>query len=442
MPRAKRHARKRGASPHSGVVLEKPHGTVGWRARWKDPTSNKLRKVTLDLSRYPEDRDREDFARRKAAELFTQRLDAREGVVSMLIADAVARYLALSKSRLRKRTVADYERCAQIFAAWCAGANITFARELDAAKLEAFRIDRLTLPRVRGEREGEQRSAGTLNVELAAVRTMLVSWKRLGWTPRLDRDAIADALRKERVDRDEVVFLRPEQCAKLLTSAGEHDRLTFKETRREHAGRGEPGTTLRYEPIAPFIATLLCTGMRVGEALALRWQDIDLAEAKITLTSEQTKTRRARAFDLDLAPVLKQLFNAMDKQRERARFTRRGLETFDHLPVFGFTRDSIEAARKRLLRSTREAHDGWGRVFYDIGPWSWQTLRRTAATALCNMQNVGPWQESQLLGHGVAVAEARYARRMKVSPDARTIEVALGLVSAVAELIEETTAGA
>lgn len=100
-------------------------------------------------------------------------------------------------------------------------------------------------------------------------------------------------------------------------------------------------------------------------------------------------------------------------------------------PVFiELTRDVLEAARKRMAKTQKPKHDLYAAlkaISEHVEPWSWQTLRRTAASAFANMQNVGPWQESQLLGHGVAVAEARYARRMKGPPDARTIEAALAI---------------
>ena len=56
-----------------------------------------------------------------------------------------------------------------------------------------------------------------------------------------------------------------------------HDAETLAETREEHAGVGDVGTTLRYEPVAPFVAFVLLTGCRFSEALSLAQKRSPLA---------------------------------------------------------------------------------------------------------------------------------------------------------------------
>lgn len=402
--------------------------------RWRDTESGKIRKVTLDLERYPDDMARRAVAERKSLEIRVARLDRREGIVSVTIEDAVSRYLAINRKRLRTRTVADYERVSAIFASWCLEQRIHFARELTPPMLEAFRTERVTLLRTRSD-SAELRAPGTVNVELAATHTMLKAWRRLGWTPALDTDSIADGLRKEVVPRDEVEFLKPAQCRALLRRALAHDADCFKATRREHAGKGEPGSTARYTPIAPFVAVLLCSGMRFGEGLGLRWGDVDFDAHAISLSAASTKTKRSRRFDLELSPALTLILK--DMWLSEGIMTMSARER-DSRPVFAdLTRDLLEAARKRMAKVRTPRHDLLAtlKAFTErVEPWSWQTLRRTAATAFANMGNVGPWRESQLLGHGVAVAEARYARLMKVSPEARTIEAALAINHELVEI--------
>jgi integrase len=410
-------------------VIEKPNAkaNTGYRMRWRDPQSGKIRKITLDPERYPDDAARRAAAERKSLEIRTASLDKREGVISVSIADAVSRYLAINRKRLRGRTMADYERVAGVFQTWCDAQHVTFARELTPPMIEAFRNDRLTLLRVRSDPDA-LRAPGTVNVELAATHTMLKAWRRLGWTPSLDTDAIADGLRKEAVPREDVEFLKPAQCRQLLRRALAHDADTFIATRREHAGKADPGTTARYTPIAPFMAVLLLSGMRFGEGLGLRWSDVDFDVHTITLSAKSTKTKRSRRFDLELSPMLAHILKALSLADNVARLPARERAARRVFPEL--TRDVLEASRKRMAKKPHiHRNDLHGKLKAvlegHVEPWSWQTLRRTAATALANMSSVGPWQESQLLGHGVAVAEARYSRLLKVSPNAKTIEAAL-----------------
>ena len=64
--------------------------------------------------------------------------------------------------------------------------------------------------------------------------------------------------------------------------------------------------------------------------------------------------------------------------------------------------------------------------------WDWQTLRRTCATVLCNMSNVGPFAEGKALGHSVVVSERLYAVRLRIPADAKTIDEALGIDDEIA----------
>jgi integrase len=88
--------------------------------------------------------------------------------------------------------------------------------------------------------------------------------------------------------------IRRAKCRLLLRAALEHDRVCFKETRKEHAGEAEPGSTARYAAIAPFVAVVMLSGMRRGEALNLTWRDFNEDERMILLRATATKTKRAR----------------------------------------------------------------------------------------------------------------------------------------------------
>jgi integrase len=81
--------------------------------------------------------------------------------------------------------------------------------------------------------------------------------------------------RKVKVSRARRAYLdRPEQIAALLDAAGRIDA----EARHDRDG------CLR----RPLLATLLFAGLRIGEALALRWRDVDLAGGRIRVADSKT----------------------------------------------------------------------------------------------------------------------------------------------------------
>jgi hypothetical protein len=69
-------------------------------------------------------------------------------------------------------------------------------------------------------------------------------------------------LERYRADVERPDLLRPAQCRELIAACLRHDAATIELTRKEHAGEGEPGTTARYDVIAPFVCIALLTGMR------------------------------------------------------------------------------------------------------------------------------------------------------------------------------------
>lgn len=74
--------------------------------------------------------------------------------------------------------------------------------------------------------------------------------------------------------------------------------------------------------LGPLVVFVALTGCRAGEALALRWADVDLGAATATLQrsgrdTDSTKGGRARA-----VPLLPEVVSALRKQRQTQRITR------------------------------------------------------------------------------------------------------------------------
>ena len=83
--------------------------------------------------------------------------------------------------------------------------------------------------------------------------------------------------RKAKVTKARRAYLdRPDQIAALLDAAGVLDQ--------EAHNRADRDTCLR----RPLVATLLFSGLRIGEALALRWRDVDLAGGRLRVADSKT----------------------------------------------------------------------------------------------------------------------------------------------------------
>jgi len=220
-------------------------------------------------------------------------------------------------------------------------------------------------------------------------------------------------------NRDLPVYLPPADLRRLLDAALQHDAETFAMTRAEHhAARTPgplPGSTARYPEIAPFAAFLLLTGCRLGEALTLRWSDVDLEAldadgvkvGELRLRASDVKTRTARIVGLEVSPALRRILAGM---KLRAGSVERVFE--------GLTVDSTTKARARLVKG------------YGASAFAWKDLRSTCATFLANAPGISGgasvFLAAKQLGHSVVVAEKKYAGTMRgISREARSLDAAM-----------------
>lgn len=281
-----------------------------------------------------------------------------------------------------------------------------------------------------------RRGPVTVNRELRSLKTLFHSWRQAGLT-RLTSDDITDTMKALPTPREQPEYLTPAQLQKLLEAAMRHDEAVFDETREEHRGLRPRGTTRRYEPIAAFVAFLVLTGCRRGEALGLTWADIDLDAldsqgrkvGEIRLRAANTKTHRARTIGLEVSPALRALLATM---------TLRAGHNSDALHVFGgaepYTVDLVETARARMM-----TEGGYGAPKFD-----WQMLRSTCATYLTNAPGIfggaTVFMSARQLGHSVAIAERHYLGVHRGIPkDAHTLEAAMQIELQMRELSRRTT---
>jgi integrase len=421
---------------HKGVVLIKPdlERRIGWRARYKDPDSGKFVKLTLDPALTTLEQ-REAWATAKARELARRRLELQDGAAR---ATGTALTVGIEKffeanARLRPGTLENYRSVANKLAAWAEPRGIRTCDDLTRAKLAEFRTlllnerKRLHLQgctRTELRRTDQPRSAHTVNADLRRTGTILTQLIERDLFPRLKHDDLKRALKKIPAPIERVEFLRPHDCRKLLEACLRHDAETFRITRQEHDRQRPLGTTPRYEPVSPFIATLLLTGMRLGEAQALDWDQVELDAVdhegrkvgEILLEGVTSKTHRARTIGLEVSPALRALLAAM-----RVRSGGRGA-------VFQLSLGGAGAAIKRLQGE------------YGAPAFSAQTLRRTCGTYLTNAPGIfgaaSAYRSAKQLGHAVQVAERHYLGLVRgISRDAHTLEAAMQVEDVMAEVV-------
>lgn len=340
------------------------------------------------------------------------------------LADMVARFFEGASGELRPKTLETYRTATNRFLAWAKAARVTAAGDITRKHLQDFRAHLVALPKhaaepngKRGQKRdtGKTRSAVSVNRELRTMKTILNHWRVGGELPNIDRDAITDCLKAMAIERHAATYLKHAQIEKLLRACMRHDAAMFAETRDEHAGLRPVGTTPRYLPIAPFAVFLLLTGCRRGEALRLRWADVELdavddageVAGEFTIYASEAKTKRERAVYLEVSPALRRMLVTM-------RATAAGERVFE-----GYSGTLVDAARRRLLSE------------YGAPAFDWQTLRSTCATFLTNSPgifgaSVAIYKSARQLGHSVAVAERHYLGNIRgISRDVTTLEGAM-----------------
>jgi integrase len=421
MTKRKKQARTR----HPGITLSPPKddGRASWRATWIDPDTRKRKWATLDASAARNQETRQRWAMRAYRELRNRRLDLETGSPRMqgvAISEAVARFYR-DHPKLRAGTVRTYRTGTDRFEAWAERSKLRSTDDLTRGRLMTFRAEVAREPKQAAKFGGdrgeyiatkEERSPYSINRELAAVRRVLRYTLDCDQLPRASKDDLGRAFKLLPTPRDRVAYLKPKELQRLLEAAQRYDA--------DNPNRMRPVPT-----IAPFVAFVLLTGMRLGEAVALDWRHVDLEAldasgkevGEIEITSA-SKTKRGRTVGLEVSPALRKLLVAQ-KFRTGGR---KGA-------VWGITYGGARKAAERLV-SDYGAPKGF----------TWQALRKTCATFLVNAGGIfgaaGVFMESRQLGHSVKVAEDHYFGVLRGIPhDARTLEAAMQIETQVRDII-------
>jgi integrase len=147
----------------------------------------------------------------------------------------------------------------------------------------------------------------TIDRDLADLKACLrraVAWGYLGAYPL---DGLTRARRADDAVRPIVRFLSPDEEARLraaLTARDDARRAAHERYRawlRERHLPDLPEAGAYFDHLQPLVLLLLNTGLRRGEALGLRWADVE--GARLVVRGEGTKTGRSRSVPLNAEAV-------------------------------------------------------------------------------------------------------------------------------------------
>jgi len=410
-------------------------GSRFWTFRYKSPSGDG--RPRLPLGAYPavslaSARAQAEAARGEVRNGADPAKDRKRVTTSGTIAAAIASYEVSIAARLEPSTVRTYTSALRRLELWCDRSGIVSLDDLDRVALAALRdylvsvtpFEALDASDKRRKRT-RARSRHTVNGELRVIKGFLANLRRQGRLKQFDSDAICDLLKAFRADKPSSQHLKPKAIGSLLASALRHDGERYDATRDELRSDGPTGETSRYHPIAPFIAFLLGTGLRRGEALGLTWDQVDLdaldsdgrTVGEINLSAATTKTKAGRIVGLEVSPSVRALLVALKLRADGPH-------------VFGDLSPGICDSTAQRLKS-----------HYGAPRFSYQILRKTCSTYLTCAPSIyhgaSSWMSAKQLGQSVAVAEKYYAGQIRgISREARTLEAAMGCEAEFAEVLE------
>lgn len=289
----------------------------------------------------PEARTRkqaEQVETQKRVEVFEGRYGKPTGLG---IFEEFVRETYLPWSKQHKKSYYHDERYAEIICEFFKGKTF---REISPLTIEHFKRQR----REGITQRGEQRNMGTVNRELAQLSSIF---------------SLA-------VDYD-YCELNPCRKVKLFTVHSRRERVLTpdEETRLLEAMTG------RLERYRPIVILALHTGMRRGEIMRLRWQDVDFSRNEIRIPVGSTKSGKGRV--LPINAVLRTMLIEMQSKGNS------GGRVFSGI---GYTAGEVS---KRISKVCDEI---------GLDDVTLHTCRHTFATRLKD-QNVNPFTIRDLMGH-------------------------------------------
>jgi integrase len=255
-------------------------------------------------------------------------------------------------------------------------------------EIEAEDVDRFIAAETKAGRSPKtvRNYLGLLSLMFATARR----WKLVTQNPVQDATA-------PRTEPKEIRPLTPADVARLIAAY------------RELEDDPPEGTTAAEWAQARRLVTVAAsTGMRKGEALALRWSAVELLAGKLTVRETFTrgrfgspKTRRSRR-TIDLGPVA---IDALTEQWEATRYRADAALVFCH-PLLGTPLDPSNLSKRYLRPALKRAGIDGTSAFH--------VLRHTALTAAA-ATGLGPHYVQALAGHSSVAIGERYVHLATVA---------------------------
>jgi integrase len=254
---------------------------------------------------------------------------------------------------------------------------LPFFKDHRLSQITIAEVDRYRTTKVREReqrKEGRSLSNGSINETLnllAQVLETAVEYGHIQFNPARGRRRRLKAAQPART------WLEPEQVKPLLDAT----------VRGLRGGKTMPDPRMR-----TLFATGVCTGLRIGELLALRWREVNLAQGRLTVIDSKTEAGRGR--EIDLWPELRE---ELAVYKAQARHAQPGDYVFATTTGKADTRSNIA---KRLKRAVERANEAMAEQETPPIPsaLSPHSLRRTFASLLY-LRGENPVYVMHQMGH-------------------------------------------
>jgi integrase len=323
---------------------------------------------------------------------------ADDGTLTQRVAKAQARR-ALKTTKRRKGPTSWTDYLSKHYEPWAIAhrktGDETVARLKTAfgAALDGLTLDEITpfaIERWRTERRKGGVAAATVNRDLAALRGALTKAVEWGFLPAHPMSMV----KASKVDTiGHVRYLTADEAARLLAALAardarrREDRETANGWRRARGYAERPSYDRYTDHLTPLVLAALHTGCRRGELFALRWADVDLPGARLTVRAEGAKSGLSRVVPLNTTAV--DVFTAWKPADATA----------DGLVFPGADGDPMTTIKTAFLKVLKNAK---------ITGFRFHDLRHTFASRLV-MAGVDLNTVRELLGHADLKMTLRYA---------------------------------
>jgi integrase len=269
------------------------------------------------------------------------------------------------------RSVEDYQ--------WALTRHLLpFFKDHHLTQITIAEIDRYKTTKVRhrerghAERSLNNRSINATLALLAQILELAVEYGHIQFNPARGRRRRLKAAQPKRT------WLEPEQIKPLLDST----------VRGQRGGKTTPDPKTRI-----LLATGVCTGLRISELLALRWQEVNLAQGRLTVLDSKTEAGTGR--EIDIWPELHDELAAYKAQTKHGK-------PEDHVFATATGKaDTSSNIAKRLKRAVTRANKQLAEQ-EDVSPipaeLSPHSLRRTFASLLY-LRGESPVYVMHQMGH-------------------------------------------